>query len=48
MEMESRKIQQALVVVINRPPQPKIIEDKTPAKMVIERKDTKSDIGDND
>ncbi len=47
MEMESRKIQQALVVVINRPPEPKI-DDKTPTKMVIERKYTKSEIGDND
>ena len=34
MELESKKIQQALVVVINKPIEPKPTDDKTPTKVV--------------
>lgn len=37
MELESKKIQQALVVVINKPIEPKVTEQKIPPK-IVERK----------
>lgn len=37
MELESKKIQQALVVVINKPIEPKAAEQKIPPK-IVERK----------